>query len=109
MVTPAVGEPDHAIGGVGDGGTVARDQDRRAVRGPILQRLQDLSLGGTIQLAGRLIGEHRDRIIGQRHRQACSRQLAAGEIVRKGICRLPMPSESSSGMIDFGWGGLIIR
>ena len=48
------------------------------------QQVEDLGLGRGVELAGRLVGEHHGRVVGQRHRQPGAGRLAAGQLARVG-------------------------
>ena len=62
----AVLHPHHALGGIGDWLVVGDEQDRLTTLVQAAEQLEDLFAALAVECAGRLVGEHQRRLVGQR-------------------------------------------
>ena len=63
---PAVAHRDQPVGGRGDPRVVGHDDERLAACVEALEQAQDVGGGGTVEISGRLVGEHDERGVGER-------------------------------------------
>jgi len=80
---PAVAQGQADVGERGQVGVMSDEQQCRAARAlDAQQQVHDVTAGRRIQIAGRLVGEHDDRIVGQRTGERDALLLAARELRR---------------------------
>ena len=79
----AIDDTNAPIGGVGESDVVSNGNDGGSqLAGQVVQDLPDVGRGVSIQIAGRLVGQDDQRVIGQRPDNRHPLALATGKLVR---------------------------
>ncbi len=83
---PAVAHHHHVVREVGHHAHVVRDEQhgRAALVAQPAQQVEDPGLDGDVQRRRRLVGDDRDRLLGEPHRDERALELTAGKLMRVG-------------------------